>query len=326
MAVPSAGSADSPSAELGGLHQPGEHREPAKVTFAEVDDRIEIEGWELDATVRDLVEGIEAFRLAGTLRTARCAGCGECCYQRIPVFAEDLPLLARAVEQRGPEHATGAADHADPPTSQDPAGASSPTAGHRAREPQGAELSHAGRITTESPPEVLAQEVTSGLLGAVLELPERPDAERYRKGIADLARQFDLSPRDARLIYEYNNSEPIILARGADGACVFLRDGWCTIYDYRTIIGRLYVCNMAERFAVLEEQIVVQGTWHAYARLGWIEPELLEGNPFFETESAWDIPLSSFQAPSPESNPDSPLPVTTSVGKAPTGLVDRADT
>ena len=64
---------------------------PGRVSLAVREERIELAGYAPDATVRDLVEEVERFRMEHTqLTTARCAGCGTCCNQRIPVFAEDM--------------------------------------------------------------------------------------------------------------------------------------------------------------------------------------------------------------------------------------------
>lgn len=58
---------------------------------------IELVGYHPDATIRDLVDEIERYRLTQTqLITSACAGCGLCCHQRPPVFAQDMPDLSLA--------------------------------------------------------------------------------------------------------------------------------------------------------------------------------------------------------------------------------------
>lgn len=60
-------------------------------------DRIELEGYSDEATLQDLVRGIERVRLRSDLKVSRCAGCGGCCRQPIPVLGVDLANLATAL-------------------------------------------------------------------------------------------------------------------------------------------------------------------------------------------------------------------------------------
>ncbi len=86
-----------------------------QVEFVEVDGRIDLVGHTPQATIGDLVRDLEAFRLQGSLRTAACAGCGECCSQPIPVFAEDMRSLTAAgiCRVRFPSRPDPAAWHGD---------------------------------------------------------------------------------------------------------------------------------------------------------------------------------------------------------------------
>lgn len=59
-------------------------------------DRIELEGYSADATLLDLVRGIERIRLRSDLKVNRCAGCGGCCREPIPVLGVDVASLATA--------------------------------------------------------------------------------------------------------------------------------------------------------------------------------------------------------------------------------------
>ena len=222
-----------------------------RVRLVVAEGRIELEGYAPGATVRDLVEEVERFRLERKeLITARCAGCGECCNQRIPVFTEDMERLcsSRAGLDHGPER----------------------------------------RI----------------FLDGAVDLPQPPDMVARAAGIRDMIRDMQMSTEEATSIYEFNQSEPIALRHGEDGMCVFLRDGSCTIYPYRTLTCRLYVCNMGERLSVLQERIVTEGTWHAYEALGWTGGTDLSHNAFRGAGSHWDLELSAFEPDGDRSDPE----------------------
>lgn len=66
------------------------------VRLAILSDRIELEGYSDEATLLDLVRGIEQVRLRSDLKVSRCAGCGGCCRETIPVLGVDLASLATA--------------------------------------------------------------------------------------------------------------------------------------------------------------------------------------------------------------------------------------
>ena len=204
------------------------------VRFCEENDRIEILDLGDEATIGGLVGGLEAFRLAGSLRTSRCAGCGECCTQPIPVLAQDMRALSAA-----------------------------------------------------------------GLLR--VSYPSRPDPSLYEEAVRTLMRDADLNTEDARGIYEYNNSTPIILERRSDGSCVFLESGYCSIYERRPLACRIYLCCMGSRLEILEEQIVSSGTWHAYAEIGWLDGVALAPNPFNKVTDYLDVRIADFDAPSVDS-------------------------
>lgn len=222
-----------------------------RVRLVAGDGRIELAEYASGATVRNLVDEIERFRLGRTeLITARCAGCGECCNQRIPVFAEDMGRLC----------------------------ASRPSLG------QGPER--------------------QAFLDGALDYPRPPDMAARAAGIRDMIRDMGMSAQEATSIYEFNQSEPIVLRHGEDGMCAFLRDGSCTIYPFRTLTCRLYVCNMGERLSVLQERIVTEGTWHAYEALGWTRSADLSHNAFTGAGSHWDLELSAFEPEGDRSDPE----------------------
>lgn len=68
------------------------------VRLVVLSDRIELERCSDEATLQDLVRGIEQVRLLSRLKVSRCAGCGGCCRQPIPVFGVDLANLAAALD------------------------------------------------------------------------------------------------------------------------------------------------------------------------------------------------------------------------------------
>ena len=129
---------------------------------------------------------------------------------------------------------------------------------------------------------------------SVLTMPEAPDLQSREKAIRELARAHDFSRLNATLLYEYNNSEPVTLARGDDGTCLFLKNKLCTKYDHRPYACGLYLCNMGEKLAFLHEMIVRQGTWHMYSVLGWIPEEAIGHNPFMRASSYTELRVKDF--------------------------------
>ncbi len=126
-----------------------------------------------------------------------------------------------------------------------------------------------------------------------LELPEAPSADDRRSGINDLVRQHDFDQLTATLLYEFNVAEPIIY-RKTNGACVFLKNGFCTNYEGKAYTCGLYVCNMGERLASLQERIVRQGIWHSYAVAELIEEKEIEHNPFIRHAEFDTVPIHCF--------------------------------
>jgi Fe-S-cluster containining protein len=144
----------------------------------------------------------------------------------------------------------------------------------------------------------------SQAIQSILVLPERPDLDFRRKAIKEMAQSASISTLEAALLFEYNNAEPIILAR-RDGlspqcddnpqACCFLQDNLCSRYTVRPYSCGLYLCNMGERLSYIQEMIVRQGTWHAYFKLGWIEEEEIVHNPFLKADSYDKLLVSDFE-------------------------------
>ena len=126
-------------------------------------------------------------------------------------------------------------------------------------------------------------------------LPEKPDNEARQKALLELQRTNGLTKLEASLIYEYNNSEPLILARQQDGACLFLKNRLCSVYGRRPYSCGLYLCNMGERLSYIQEMIIRQGTWHAYNLMGWVSAEEISHNPFLKSRSYDELLVKDFE-------------------------------
>lgn len=88
--------------------------EPRRVRLETRGRLIELAGYHPEATIGDLIQEIERYRLSQTrLITSACAGCGLCCHQRPPVFAQDMPDLSLAGGLLTGERAV--LDYPDPP-------------------------------------------------------------------------------------------------------------------------------------------------------------------------------------------------------------------
>lgn len=129
---------------------------------------------------------------------------------------------------------------------------------------------------------------------ACLAIPERPELQARRKAIQEMVQSDGLADIEAALIYEYNNSEPIILAKKDNGECCFLENKLCSKYRLRPYSCGLYLCNMGARLSYLQEMIIRQGTWHAYHLLGWIRQNEITHNPFLKAESYDALLLKDF--------------------------------
>jgi hypothetical protein len=51
---------------------------------------------------------------------------------------------------------------------------------------------------------------------------------------------------------------------------------------------------MGERLSVLYENIIRQGIWHSYLKLGWISEDALAHNPFLGAGTPADVHLRDF--------------------------------
>lgn len=129
---------------------------------------------------------------------------------------------------------------------------------------------------------------------SILTLPEKPDINARRKAIREMSKSASISQIEAAILYEYNNAEPIILAKQEHGECCFLRNKLCSKYTIRPYSCGLYLCNMGEKLSYLEEMIIRQGTWHAYHKLGWIGKEEIAHNPFLKADSYDKLLLADF--------------------------------
>lgn len=132
---------------------------------------------------------------------------------------------------------------------------------------------------------------------SVLVVPEKPDLAFRRKAIREMAQSASITQLEAALLFEYNNAEPIILARkaGKDVACCFLQDNLCSRYMVRPYSCGLYLCNMGERLSYIQEMIIRQGTWHAYYKLGWITEEEIAHNPFLKADFYQKLLVADFE-------------------------------
>ena len=127
-----------------------------------------------------------------------------------------------------------------------------------------------------------------------LTAPTPPSLEARKRGIRDLTRMNGLSSREAAILYEFNQAEPITPKKRTDGGCTFLDTRLCGIYEDRPFLCMLYVCNMADKLSILHELIVRQGVWHSYAVLGWIPEIEISHNPFVGKPSYDKVLLADF--------------------------------
>ncbi len=159
---------------------------------------------------------------------------------------------------------------------------------------------------------------------SVFVLPERPDIDFRRKAIREMGKTAGITPLEATLLFEYNNAEPIILAKQAQQSnqggqtevikseaqtgkdeqsdmignalptCCFLHENLCSRYTIRPYSCGLYLCNMGQHLSYLQEMVIRQGTWHAYYKLGWIDKEEISHNPFLKAESYDELLIADF--------------------------------
>lgn len=125
-------------------------------------------------------------------------------------------------------------------------------------------------------------------------IPEQVDVKARRKSISEMSRNGGMSETDAVLLYEYNNAEPLIMSKQNTGDCCLLKDKLCSLYTNRPYSCGLYLCNMGEKLAFIQEMIIRQGTWHAYSMLGWIDKEEISHNPFLKVETYEQLLVKDF--------------------------------
>jgi len=247
--------------------------------FITENNEIEIRRYDADTTLAGLAAELEAFRqTAPDLRTGKCKGCGECCSDNIPVLGLDLAILDLdpAALCTGP-----GAKGANP-------AAASPNPEAQGTEPAVPDF-HPRALGGRHGPD------TGQAAGSILVLPDKPDMAFRRKAIKAMCEWTSISELEATLLFEYNNAEPLILARQASGECCFLKNGLCTRYTARPYSCGLYLCNMGRRLAYIQEMIVRQGTWHAYSKLGWISEADIPHNPFLRADSYDKLCVADFE-------------------------------
>jgi len=125
--------------------------------------------------------------------------------------------------------------------------------------------------------------------------PVFPDLSARNTGIEELHRQTGLSETEATVLYEFNNSEPMTFIVGENGRCLYQKENLCADFSRRAFICGLYLCSFGEKLQALEEMIVCQGTWHAWALLGAVPEELIKHNPFLRAESYGDVKIKDFE-------------------------------
>ncbi len=131
-------------------------------------------------------------------------------------------------------------------------------------------------------------------VSSYLVLPgKRHEARSRRQVVVQLTRDLGVSQEDAERLHDFNNGDPAVLAKGANGECTFLCEGLCSIYGYRPLGCRLFHCKMGGRLSILHESIVRAGTWDLYSRLGMIEGKELSQNPFVGKSEWSEVLLSS---------------------------------
>ena len=128
-----------------------------------------------------------------------------------------------------------------------------------------------------------------------LRMPARPDLQRRREGIRELQDTFEVPARTATVLYEYNNADPVCIAKTDTGDCFFIRDGLCARYATRPLVCRLYHCRLGERLSALNEAIIAHGVWHSYSVLGWIDEKEIAHNPFVGADDYGRIRLDAFE-------------------------------
>lgn len=129
----------------------------------------------------------------------------------------------------------------------------------------------------------------------VLVMPEKPDTGARRKAIKEMSKSASITTLEAALLFEYNNAEPIIMAKHGSGECCFLWENLCSKYTIRPYSCGLYLCTMGERLSYIQEMIIRQGTWHAYSMLGWIDESEIPHNPFLKADSYNKLLVSDFE-------------------------------
>ena len=230
--------------------------------FITENNEIELVEYDAGATLTDLAAELESFReTAPDLKTGKCRGCGECCSDNIPVLGLDFAVL-------GIDPATLSAGTALSGTEFMVSGADPSVSGFDSSASAGKPFPDPWQAA-----------------GSILVLPDKPDLAFRRKAIKEMCEWTSIPEIEATLLFEYNNAEPLILAKQASGECCFLKGGLCSSYTKRPYSCGLYLCNMGRRLAYIQEMIVRQGTWHAYSKLGWIGEDELRHNPFLKADS-----------------------------------------
>ena len=204
---------------------------------------IELLRYDADATLADLAAELESFREAAEdLKTGKCKGCGECCSDNIPVLGLDFEVLGiePAALSLNPtaQGIDPEAARPDPAVyGDDPAiSAAGPAVSGLSLAVSGPDPAVPGIDPGALSPGPAALPGMSGTdpgqaAGSIIVLPDRPDMAFRGKAIREMCEWTAISELEAAVLFEYNNAEPLILARQASGECCFLKDGLCSVHD-----------------------------------------------------------------------------------------------
>lgn len=125
--------------------------------------------------------------------------------------------------------------------------------------------------------------------------PQFPDLAARRKLIAEFRRNTGMPEREATVLYEVNQYEPMPFKQDERGRCVWQKGNLCSDFSRRAFVCRLYLCSFGEKLQALEEMVAAQGTWHAWHLLGGVPEEMVKHNPFLRAETYDDVLVKDFE-------------------------------
>ncbi len=259
------------------------------IEFIVENEEIELKSYNPDATLAELAEELEVFRMTCGLRTSECRGCGECCSDNIPVLGLDIPPLMEGLGMSFEQAVQGVLVLPEKPDM-------------AFRRKAIREMSSAASITlleaallfeyNNAEPIILAKQTQQSKQAGESE-PAKPAEQAKQVEQANLVGQIE-SPEEAKPSEQLENIEQAEPAENAPQVCCFLHENLCSRYKIRPYSCALYLCNMGQRLSYLQEMIIRQGTWHAYYKLGWIDVEDISHNPFLKADSYDKLAIADF--------------------------------